>query len=266
MNPPPTDHAEPTVCTGKKNRPAPLKLRYSLDLFCWDVPRESRLIKTLIPNSKDATYYLTPNRERHVEQESIVMEGFLRTLESFRDDVLQCSEAYVSFGFFPDVMLAECTLRIPASHIRRLADCGVGLEVAAYPNGSDQTRYRGALFFVVAAEGQGAQEDVLLPPSIRRALRARGLHATAVHDHDLSFADATAFLATTPNLQPRSHCMPPQTEPGLLSLNKYLGEFHWPTFFLTKDIIERIAEMGDDLELHFNFPQRRARKVRMRVC
>ncbi len=235
-------------------------VRYTLDLFCWDLPADANLRACLIA-SDSGEWYMTPGVDRYVKNGQVRMGTFLRTLEHYRNDVALCSEARVSLAYFPDRQQAESTTLIPSGVMKRLAACGVGLEVCTYPHGSDRRRYGGALHFVLARsaaeersdDGGAEARDLKLPPSVRASLRARGLNPTAVMDYDITFAAQQEFI---------DRCIPDNEGISVFSLNKYLGEFMWPTFELSKEEVAALAAQGYDIEFHFDFPQRRGLRLR----
>ncbi len=234
-------------------------VRYTLDLFCWDLPPETKLHATLVP-SDGGKWHMTPSVDRYVENGAVQMGKFLRTLEHYRDDVALCSDAHISLAYFPDCQQAECTTLIPAAVMKRLAACGVGLEVCTYPHGSDRQRYGGAFHFVLACSAanersdgtSGEGGDLKLPPSVRASLRARGRTPTAVVDYDITFAAQQEFI---------DRYIPDHDDITVFSLNKYLGEFMWPTFALNQEEVIALAARGYNIEFHFDFPQRRGHKL-----
>ncbi len=233
-----------------------MQLRYMVDLFCWDVPPDSQLATVLEPPSESGLS-TTPDREYFTEDGSLPVARFLSQVEHFRDELALCSESSVTLGFFPKGMLADFSLRIPHDVLRRLAACGLGLDVSVYPgHGNEQTRYGGASLFVVAGSGAADASAERLLPGIRRNLLQRGFSPLSCQEDDPSFTEPETFAAT---------CIPENHEPSLISFCKYLGQFVYPSFVLNKLIVARLAEQHYELELSFSFPQRRGRRLRTRL-
>ncbi len=255
--------------------------RNTLDLFCFGLPTETELCASLVP-SDNGEWHMTPQHDRYVENGEVQMEKFLRTLEHYREDVALCSDAYVSLAYFPDRQQAESTTLIPAAVMKRLASCGVGLEVTTYPHGGDRQRFGGVCHCVLVRSAGDEAGSIKLPPSIRASLRARGLTPTAAfEDIDITFADQQEFIAhyipenngisvfsdTAPNLLTAQKGTDaatdsPKVNKTKFSLNKYLGRFAWPTFMLDKEVVAALAAPDYDIEFHFDFPQRRGLKLR----
>ncbi len=226
---------------------------YSRWLFCNDLPADSPLLSWLEEAGEGV--HTSPNGPDRQSAEGLLLNDYLHKLAPWRGALAAASVAYMSIAYIPGCQLAECTTLLPAETLKLLAACGLGFELAAYPNSNGASRFDGEDYFIVAAEGGADATTPDLPPAIGRTLRARGRQLLGCHDGDLSFAEPEQLIA---------RYMTPA--PSLLSLNKYLGSFAHPIFWLTPGIIAALAAQGSALELHISLPQRRGKRVQVTCC